>query len=114
MPRHYLVKAEYAPPRDFDERAHAGNGSTAWLLSAAEHGWAVGGSHATGATEMSNGHDGWVDAWLCGTKVTIRFNGAGEITWARIIGDLGSGPYVSVKQGKGAGRWAIEWLTPRC
>jgi hypothetical protein len=113
VPRHYLIKADYAPPRDFDDHAHAGNGSTAWLLSAAEHGWHVGGSYANGATGMSNGYDGWADAWLRGTKVSIRFDAAGDITWARIIGDPGSGPYASVKQGRGAGHVAMMWLTPR-
>jgi hypothetical protein len=114
VPRHRLVKADYAPPRDFDERAHGGNNSSAWLLRAAEHGWHVADSGpAYSATEMSKGCDGWADAWLGGTKVSIRFNAAGEITWTRIIGDHGGGPYVGVKQGRGAGHTAMRFIIPR-
>jgi hypothetical protein len=114
LPRHCLLKADYAPPRDFDECAHGGNTSSAWLLSAALHGWDVSGAPAYGATAMSKGHDGWADAWLAGTKVSIRFNAAGEITWARIIGDHGGGPYVNViKQGARAGHTAMMWLISR-
>jgi hypothetical protein len=112
VPRHYLVKADYAPPRDFDDRTYGGNDSTAWVLSAARHGWHVVAGSACNATEMSMGYDGWADAWLRGTKVSIRFNAAGEITWARFIGDYTGRVYASVKQGRGAGRTAMMWLTP--
>jgi hypothetical protein len=107
------VKTDYAPPREFDDRPHGGNGSTAWLLNAAQHGWHVGGGYACNPTELSSGYDGWVDTWLHGTKVSIRFNAAGEITWARIISDCMGQAYACVKEGKGAGRIAMMWITPR-
>ena len=112
VPRRRLVKADYAPPRDCDERVHGGNNSSAWLLNAAMHGWDVAGGAACDATETSTGYDGWADAWRGGTKVSIRFNAAGEITWARIIGDDGKGPYACVKQGTGAGHSAVMFVIP--
>lgn len=112
VPRPHLVKADYAPPREFDERPHGGNGSTAWLLNATAHGWHVGGNYACSPAQLSSGYDGWIDAWLQGTKVSIRFNAAGEITWSRIISDCMGQAYASVKHGKGAGRIAMMWVTP--
>jgi len=49
VPRRRLVKADYAPPRDCDERVHGGNNSSAWGLKAPLPGGGVGGGGGRGA-----------------------------------------------------------------